>query len=154
MRIEQFNYEFGEDNYNDNIIDIINKLSTYKNINTLSMEIVLNDDKPNSKESILVDKKSLEVIKINGKDINYLHELITLLNIMSDLNIVMERKEYDKFRLLFSNLYIKAYFNPYEDITYSLDTDEINQILKYQHLNYQIKVEYTNLGILYSLHKI
>ena len=129
----------------DNIFNRISIITDYfhKDNPDIVSKREFDEDCPSSEivDNIIVNKNTMEIIEVQGSDSNHLCELINLLQSIIDMDIIMNTEMYKRFRSKFTNLYYKAYFNGLDMPKFSLDTDEINQVLSFRKFDYKIIIQ-------------
>lgn len=126
----------------DNIFSRIKITTDYSHKDNSEITSVKRESSPSEINNIIiVNKNTMEIIEVQGSDSNHLCELINLLQLIIDMDIIMNTEMYKRFRSKFTDLYYKAYFNGLDMPKFSLDTDEINQVLSFRKFDYKIIIQ-------------
>lgn len=138
--IHETKFKRGRSKYNGSRVLICNAIEELMNhqldnIREIDIKITINDeDKESKKSTVVVDSSTTSLISIDGSDPNALCEFISFIKNSIDLDQLMNKNTYERFRTIFTELYFNAFFNGKREVKFTLDTDEINEIMTYRRL--------------------
>lgn len=150
-------FKRGSSKYNGSRVVICNAIEELMkhqldNIREIDLKIVINEEnKESTKSTVVIDSSSTSLISVDGQDPNALCEFISFLKNQIDLDQLMNKTTYEKFRSIFTELYFNAFFNGRRKVKFTLDTDEINEIMNYQKLECMIESQNIEGNLFYKV---